>query len=194
MSRYNLSSILKQVTTGSRVPENGQPIRVTGFWERGARESSGSQVPRNEKPAWIPSPKSSGARVSKRGTHSRFRVPEFSGTGIHSEFWVPRNGTRNWRPYTRLSTNNWRKLSGLSQIHSMDIHQLAKVQWTVTNAFPRTSTNNWRRAGTRLRQTYCSSKSDQWLMIILFILFDTLLTLFIVKLRKTVWTILLRGS
>ncbi len=29
MSRYNLSSILEQVTTGSRVPENGESIRVS---------------------------------------------------------------------------------------------------------------------------------------------------------------------
>ncbi len=32
MSGYNLSSILEQVTTGSRVPENGKPIRVPSFW------------------------------------------------------------------------------------------------------------------------------------------------------------------
>jgi hypothetical protein len=29
MSGYNLSSILEEVTTGSRVPENGEPIRVS---------------------------------------------------------------------------------------------------------------------------------------------------------------------
>jgi hypothetical protein len=47
--------------------------------------------------------------------------------------------------HTGLSRNNWRKLSGLLQIHSMDIQQLTKVQWTVVNAFSRTSANNWRK-------------------------------------------------
>jgi hypothetical protein len=34
MSEYNLPSIFEQITTGSRVPENGKPIRVPGSWER----------------------------------------------------------------------------------------------------------------------------------------------------------------
>ncbi len=50
MSGYNLSYILEQVTTPSRVPANGKPIRVSSFWERGTREDSGSRVPRNGKP------------------------------------------------------------------------------------------------------------------------------------------------
>ncbi len=50
MSGYNLSYILEQVTTASRVPANGKPIRVSSFWERGTREDSGSRVPRNRKP------------------------------------------------------------------------------------------------------------------------------------------------
>jgi len=45
MSGYNLSSILEQVTTGSRVSENGEPIRVPGFWERGTPEDPGSRIP-----------------------------------------------------------------------------------------------------------------------------------------------------
>jgi hypothetical protein len=170
-----------------------------GSWERRARRDSGSRVPRNGKPARIPSSRSSSVKFLKRGTHSRFLVAQFSGTGTDTGFWVSRNGTRNWHPYTGHSTNNWQKLCGLLQIHSMDIHQYAKVQWTVANASPRTSANNCRkcyrwRAGTPFRQTYYLLKSDQWLMIILFILLDTLLTLFIVKLRKTVLTILLRDS
>jgi hypothetical protein len=101
---------------------------TTGFWERGTRGGSGSRVPRNWKPTRIPSPKFSSA-------------------------WVPRDGTQNWHPYTGLSTNNWRKLSGLSPIHSMDIHQLVEVQWTVANAFPRTSANNWRKSYWRRAET-----------------------------------------
>ncbi len=50
MSGYNLSSILEQVTTGSRVPENEEPIRVS----------------RNGKSARISSPRSSSARVPKK--------------------------------------------------------------------------------------------------------------------------------
>jgi hypothetical protein len=75
MSGYNLSSILEQVTTGSWVSENGEPakILVLGF------QAPSSPVP----------------RFLKKGTHSRFRVPGFSGTGIHSGFWVYRNRTRN---------------------------------------------------------------------------------------------------
>ncbi len=111
MSGYNLSSILEQVTTGSRVPKKRNPKPTVDF---------------------------------------RFPVPGFSGTGDPPRVRFPRNGTRNWHPYTGFSTNNWRKLSGLSPIHSMDIHQLTKVQWNVANAFLRTFANYWRRAGTSI--------------------------------------------
>ena len=58
MSEYNLCSILEQVTTGSRVPKNGEPA-PTGF--------PGSRVPRNGEPARIRRPVSFKGRVPKIG-------------------------------------------------------------------------------------------------------------------------------
>jgi hypothetical protein len=75
MSGYNLSSILEPVTTGFRVPENEKSIQVSGngkfmevlvFGFLGTENPLGFQV--------------TGSPVSgflKRGTHSRFRIPEF---------------------------------------------------------------------------------------------------------------------
>ncbi len=90
MSGYNLSSILEQVTTASRFPENGEPIRI----------------PKKRNPK---------RRVDFRFSSSPEREtrPGFGSLGMEL-------GTDT--PYTRFSTNNWRKLSGLSAIHSMDIH------------------------------------------------------------------------
>jgi hypothetical protein len=57
MSGYNLSSILEQLTTGSRVPENGKPgihgrIRLLGFLETGTH--SEFRVPFLETQNWHP--------------------------------------------------------------------------------------------------------------------------------------------
>ncbi len=98
--------------TSFRVPENGEPAEVLVLECLGTGNPLRFQAPSPRVPGFL-----------KRGTYNRFRVP--------------RNGTRNWHPY-----------SGLSHIHSMNIHRLAKVQLTVANAFPRTSANDWRRAGT----------------------------------------------
>ena len=59
---YNLSSILEQVTTGSRVLENGERTRVPGNGEL-----AGSRVPRNGQSALILSPRFFEARVPGNG-------------------------------------------------------------------------------------------------------------------------------
>ncbi len=84
MPGYNLSSNLEQVTTGSRVPENGNPPRVPGSWERGPTTGSGFlgtgthrgfRIPGNGEPARISSHRFFSARVPKKRNPPEFRVP-----------------------------------------------------------------------------------------------------------------------
>jgi hypothetical protein len=63
MSEYNLPSTFEQITTGSRVPENGEPTRVPG-----------SRVPSNGEPARISSLRLSEDRVPKNRNPPGFRV------------------------------------------------------------------------------------------------------------------------
>jgi hypothetical protein len=157
MSGYNLSSILEQVTRGSRVPKkrNSKPtldFRLLGSQERG--NHPGSEF---------------------LGTESETDTPTPKSWQIIDESWG------DFHQFILWIFTNWRKFNELSSMHSL---QLSPI-------FGESLIGEEREL--RLRQAYCSSKSGQWLMIILFILFDTLLTLFIVKLRKIVLTILLRG-
>jgi hypothetical protein len=46
LSECNLSLIFEQVTMGSRVPKNGEPIRVPGFWKRGTHPGSRERNPK----------------------------------------------------------------------------------------------------------------------------------------------------
>ena len=94
MAAYNLSSILKQMTTGARVLENGEPARVSGFWEWELADGRVLGFPflGTLEPAQISSPwfflkvgflkrgTRPGSGFLGTGTHSRFRVPGFPGT------------------------------------------------------------------------------------------------------------------
>ncbi len=96
ISGYNLSSILEQVTTGSRVPESGNPQWVPGSWERGTRGGLGSRILgflRTENPLGFQVTSSPVCGFLKRGTRNPQQI-------LRS--WVLRNGNP---PGFRVSGN-----------------------------------------------------------------------------------------
>jgi hypothetical protein len=83
LSEYNLFLVLEQVTTCSRVPENGELIRhpgtSSGFSETGTRGCLGSWISITGEPIQIPSFRFFEERIPKNRNLTKFRVPENQG-------------------------------------------------------------------------------------------------------------------